>query len=171
MFYTASMVSIIVAMTKNRMIGKDNDFPWHLSDDLKRFKKLTMGHTIIMGRNTYDHLLARIGRMLPGRTSVVVTRNPDFSTNDATVAHSIKEALRLSHADTEEVFVIGGAQLQSSMLPYADRLYLTQIDVELEGDAFFPEIDPTQWKEISHEPHAQDEKNDYPFSFVTLEKR
>jgi dihydrofolate reductase len=166
-----AMVSIIVALTKNRMIGKDNDFPWHLSDDFKRFRKLTIGHTVLMGRNTYHHLHLRIGKMLPDRTSIVVTQNPDFKVDDAIVAHSIEEALQLSHADTEEVFVIGGAQFQSSMLPYADRLYLTEVDVELEGDAYFPEIDPIQWKEVFREPHAKDEKNDYPFSFVTLEKR
>lgn len=165
------MISIIVAVTKNRMIGKDNDFPWHLSGDLKRFRHLTTGHAIIMGRNTYDHLIARLGKPLPNRTNIVVTRNPVFQAKGVLVAHSLEEALRLAKADQQEVFIIGGAQLYAAALPLADRIYLTEIDAVLEGDAFFPEIDMAMWHETKREAHMRDEKNDYNYSFITLEKR
>ncbi|HEX6462644.1 MAG TPA: dihydrofolate reductase [Candidatus Saccharimonadales bacterium] len=164
------MISIIVAATKNRMIGKDNDFPWYLSNDLKRFRQLTTGHTIIMGRKTFDHLLARVGKLLPNRTHIVVTRNREFFAEGVIVAHSVEEALRLAHAEKEEVFVIGGAQLYTAALPLADRIYLTEVDAELEGDAYFPEINHKRWREVEREAHVPDEKHDYNYSFVTLEK-
>lgn len=171
MLYTMNMISMIVAATLNNMIGENNDFPWHLSDDLKHFKRLTTGHTIIMGRGNYDHLMLRIGKMLPDRRSIVVTRNPDFAAPGVEVAHSLDEAFTLANAANEEVFVIGGAQIFSSALPYADRIYLTQIDANIEGDAYFPALDPAVWKEVSREEHPKDEKHSYSFRWLVFEKR
>ncbi|PLS81029.1 hypothetical protein CYG49_03345, partial [Candidatus Saccharibacteria bacterium] len=120
------MISIIAALTKNRMIGKDNDFPWHLADDLKRFKELTTGHPIIMGKNSFDHLLHRTGgKLLPNRISIVVTRDRTFSFPGAIVAHSIEEAIDAT--DSDEVFIIGGGQIFTQSLDLADKLLLTQI--------------------------------------------
>jgi dihydrofolate reductase len=169
--YTEVMISIIVAATLNRMIGENNDFPWHLTDDMKHFRKITTGHTVIMGRGNYDHLMLRIGKMLPNRRSIVVTRNPDFTAPDVEVVYSLEEAFALAHADTEEVFVIGGAQIFTSALAYADRVYLTEIDVELEGDAYFPVLDKNEWTEISREEHGKDEKHQYSFRWLVFEKK
>jgi len=164
------MISLIVAAAKNRMIGKNNDFPWHLSGDFKRFRKLTTGHAVIMGRKTYEHLIARIGKPLPNRLNIVVTRNKAFSGEGVTIVHSIKEALQQAHSTEAEVFVIGGAELFKATLPLADRIYLTGVDVEPEGDAFFPATSPAEWQEVSREPHVKDEKNNYNYTFITLEK-
>lgn len=165
------MISIIVAATRNRMIGENNDFPWQLSADLKRFRERTTGHTIIMGRGTYDHLLQRVGRMLPNRTSVVITRNKMFEALPGViVAHSLEDALENTKGQ-DEVFIIGGAQLYAYALPFADRIYLTEIDATIDGDAFFPEINPDEWQETMREFHGADEKNDYDFSWVTLDKK
>ncbi len=162
------MVSIIVARARNGMIGKENDFPWHLSSDLKHFRALTIGKTIIMGRGNYDHLMLRIGKMLPGRTSIVVTRNPNFSVPGVIIAHSFEEALQIANADEQEIFVVGGAKLYAYALPFADKIYMTEVDAEFDGDAFFPALDKKDWQEVSRESHPKDDKNQYPFSWVTL---
>ena len=162
------MVSAIIAMAHNRVIGKDNDFPWHLRADMVRFRKLTIGNTVIMGRGTYDHLLKRIGKILPDRTNIVITRNKDFQAPGVLVAHSIEEALQ--KATSKDVFFIGGEQIFKLAIPVLDRIYLTEVDMTTEGDAFLPEIDPKQFKETSREPHKKDEKNPHNYSFVTLDK-
>src|SRR5215207_8040772 len=131
-----SRISLIVAMAKNRVIGSDNRIPWHLPNELKLFKSLTMGHHIVMGRKTYES----IGRLLPGRTTVIVTRQKDYGMPGAIVAHSIAEAIAACEGD-DEIFVIGGADLFRETLPIADRLYLTTVDAEPEGDTFMPEFD------------------------------
>lgn len=133
-------LSVIVALAKNRVIGLNNTLPWHLPEDLKRFKQLTMGHHIIMGRKTYESL----GRLLPGRQTVIVTRNPDYKADGAIVVHSLEQAISVSSADSE-AFLIGGAELYQQSLPLAKRLYLTMIDAEFEGDAYFPEIELDHW--------------------------
>lgn len=133
-------LSVIVALAKNRVIGLNNTLPWHLPEDLKRFKQLTMGHHIIMGRKTYESL----GRLLPGRQTVIVTRNPDYKVDGAIVVHSLEQAISVSSADSE-AFLIGGAELYQQSLPLAKRLYLTMIDAEFEGDAYFPEIELDHW--------------------------
>jgi dihydrofolate reductase len=133
-------LSVIVALAKNRVIGLNNTLPWHLPEDLKRFKQLTMGHHIIMGRKTYESL----GRLLPGRQTVIVTRNPDYKVDGAIVVHSLEQAMSVSSADSE-AFLIGGAELYQQSLPLAKRLYLTMIDAEFEGDAYFPEIELDHW--------------------------
>jgi dihydrofolate reductase len=156
-------ISIIVAMAKNRVIGANNALPWHLSSDLKRFKALTMGHHIIMGRKTFES----IGRILPGRTSVVVSRNPGYRPAGALVAADLDSALATAERDSE-AFVIGGAEIYRAALPVADRILLTEIDRDFDGDAFFPAIESSVWKPISREPVSD---TDLPASFVVLEKR
>ena len=148
-------------MAKNRVIGADDKIPWHLPNELKLFKSLTMGHHIVMGRKTYES----IGRLLPGRTTVIVTRQPDYAVPGAIVAHSVGDAIRACEGD-DEIFVIGGAELFRETLPAADRLYLTIVDAEPEGDVFMPEIDMREWRETSAQSFASDEKHahDYRFS-------
>jgi dihydrofolate reductase len=139
-------ISIIVAMAKNRVIGANNKLPWHLSADLKRFKALTMGHHIVMGRKTFES----IGRILPGRTTVVVTRNPDFHADGAIVVNDIDAALAKCIGD-REAFFIGGKSIFQSALPFAERIYLTEIDKQFEGDVHFPAIEMHDWRLIERE--------------------
>jgi dihydrofolate reductase len=157
-------ISIIVAMAKNRVIGAGNKLPWHLSADLKRFKTLTMGHHIIMGRKTFES----IGRVLPGRTSVVVTRNPDFHAAGAIVVKDIEAALAQCTGNTE-AFIIGGERIFQSALPRADRIYLTSIDKHFDGDVYFPAIDMHDWRLIEREV-CRDEVQSLDYAFDTLER-
>jgi len=160
------MLSLIVAMANNRVIGKDGAIPWHIPEDMKHFKRLTMGKPIIMGRKTYES----IGKSLSGRTNIVVTRNPDFEAEGVTVTHSLLEALEFAKTlNSEEIFVIGGEQLYAAALPDADRLYLTYVDTEVEGDTFFPEFDRNEWRELGHETQFS-EKAGLACTFVTLER-
>lgn len=155
-------ISIIVAVARDRVIGVNNTLPWHLPEDLKRFRALTMGHHIIMGRKTYESL----GRLLPGRTTVVVSRSKDYAVPGALVANTLEQALALC-GDDPEVFVIGGAQLYQEGLRLANRMYLTEIDAVYDGDAHFPEYDRRVWREIAREDHLSDAG--LPFSYITLE--
>ena len=162
--------SILVAMAKNRVIGRNNALPWQLSPDLKRFKQLTMGHHIVMGRKTYES----IGRLLPGRTSVIVTRQPDYQVPGAIVAGSIAEALKVCSEGKEmdqESFVIGGAEIYQQALGLCQRMYVTEIQQEFDGDALFPEFDPQEWHEISREKHRLDEAGGLEYHFVVLDRR
>jgi len=156
-------LSIIVAIARNRVIGINNTLPWHLPEDLKRFRSLTMGHHIIMGRKTYESL----GRLLPGRTTVIVSRSKDYAVPGALVAHSLDLAVALC-GDDPEVFVIGGAELYREGLQLAHRLYLTEIDAEFPGDAFFPSFELGAWQEVSRESHVSD--SGLPFSYLLLER-
>lgn len=155
-----SQLSIIVAVANNRVIGLHNTLPWHLPEDLKRFKVLTMGHHIIMGRKTYESL----GRLLPGRTTVIVTRNQHYQVDGAIVVHSLKQALEACQNDTE-VFLIGGAELFEISLKVADKIYLTEIHAEFDGDAFLPVFDLACWQEVSREQHKAE--NGLAFSYVS----
>ena len=162
--------SILVAMAKNRVIGRNNALPWQLSPDLKRFKQLTMGHHIVMGRKTYES----IGRLLPGRTSVIVTRQPDYQVPGAIVAGSIAEALKVCSEGKEmdqESFVIGGAEIYQQALGLCQRMYVTEIQQEFDGDALFPEFDPQEWREISREKHRLDEDDGLEYHFVVLDRK
>lgn len=159
-------VSLIVAMAKNLVIGADNTLPWHLPADLKHFKALTMGHHMIMGRKTYDS----IGKPLPGRTSVVVTRNANYAPPGVVVVNSLEAAIAVC-GDDEEIFVIGGAELYRQAIDIADRIYLTEIDADISGDAHFTELDRKLWKEAGRDSHAPDEKNRFPYHFVVLDKK
>ena len=157
-------VSLIVAASQNGVIGKNNRLPWKLPADLKRFKQLTMGHPVIMGRKTFES----IGKPLPGRTNIVVTHQAGFQACGALAAHSLEEALRLCE-NTEEVSVIGGASIYEQALPLADRIYLTLIHQDFEGDTTF-RWDKYQWKELSRQDFQPDANNPYPYSFLTLER-
>ncbi|MBB76857.1 MAG: dihydrofolate reductase [Planctomycetaceae bacterium] len=157
--------SLIVAMSRNRVIGRAGDLPWRLSADLRRFKELTMGHHIIMGRKTYES----IGRPLTGRKMVVISRRPARVATYAEVAPSLAEALQICQED-DQSFVIGGAQIYREALPLVKRLYLTQVHAEIAGDVVFPEFTRTDWTEIGRSDHEADEKNEYAYSFVVLER-
>lgn len=158
-----SQLSIIVAVANNNVIGINNTLPWHLPEDLKHFKALTMGHHIIMGRKTYESL----GRLLPGRTTVIVTRNNRYKVEGAIVVNSLEAALEASSND-EEVFLIGGAELYEIGLTHADKLYVTEVNAEFEGDAFLPSFDLAHWQEASRESHEAE--NGLAFSYVTYER-
>ena len=162
-------ISIIVAVAENGVIGRGGQLPWHLSADLQRFKRLTMGHTIIMGRRTWES----IGRALPGRRTVVVTRQPNYRIDDAGVAVAAKldEALQIAEAAGDsEAFIVGGAALYLEALPRADRLYLTRVHAQVEGDTYFPKFDHAEWRQVSSEHRADDTKNEYPFNFELYQR-
>ncbi|WP_369899853.1 dihydrofolate reductase [Bacillus manliponensis] len=161
------MISLLVAMDKNRVIGKDNDLPWHLPADLAYFKKVTMGHHIIMGRKTFES----IGRPLPGRTNVIITRNTDYKVEGCQVIHSIDDVKKMSEETNEELFVIGGAEIFKEVLSFANRLYITKIEEEFEGDTFFPEVSESEWEEVFVEQGVMDDKNPYTYYFCRYEKR
>ncbi len=158
-------LSILAAVARNGVIGKCNTLPWHLPEDLKHFKSLTMGHTIVMGRKTY----ASIGRVLPGRTNVIVSHQTDFRIPDAIVAHTLEDALQQRGPDTlrqeSELFIIGGARLYEQTLELAQRLYLTEIQREFDGDAFFPEFDRREWFEVSRERHISNGRTGMPLEY------
>lgn len=157
----------IVAMSENRVIGDDNHLPWYLPADLKHFKAITTGHPILMGRKTYES----IGRPLPNRTNIVMTRNTSFQAPGCMVVTSIDKALEhANHIGGNEIFVIGGAEIYKQLLPNITRLYLTVVHATLDGDAFFPELNFAEWNEIAKETHTADEANEYDYSFITLEK-
>jgi dihydrofolate reductase len=158
-------VSIIVAMAKNRVIGARGGIPWHLPEELKRFKSLTMGHHIVMGRKTWES----IGRLLPGRETVVVTRQKDYRVPGATVVHSLPDAIAAS-GDDKEIFVIGGAELVELALPLAGRLYLTTVDAEVPGDTYMPEFDISRWREVASESVPADARNQHAFQLKTYER-
>ena len=152
-------------MAENRVIGRANRLPWRLPADLRRFKSVTMGKPVIMGRKTYES----IGTPLPGRSNIVVTRDPDYRAPGCEVVHSLEQALEAG-AGHAEVMVIGGAELYRQALGRAERIYLTLVRAEVEGDALFPDIEPQQWRELERESHRADERNQYDYDFVTLQR-
>ncbi len=164
-------IAMIAAMAKDRIIGADNDMPWHLPADLKHFKATTLGKAVIMGRKTYES----IGRALPGRPNIVITSNENYSLSDATVVDSPESAFEVAKAlsndsgESDEVMIIGGGTIYQSFLDKADTLYLTHIDLSVEGDTRFPDYEAVaSWTEVSREAHDADEKNAHPYTFVTL---
>ncbi len=159
-------IALIVATDQQGLIGKDNDLPWHLSADLQYFKKVTMGKPLIMGRNTHES----IGRALPGRQNIIVTKNRSYKAEGCSVVHSTEAALSLVK-DAQEVMVMGGASLYTQLLPQADKLYLTLVHADLEGDTWFPQWYSEQWQKISCEDHPADDKNEYPYSFIVYQKK
>ena len=161
-------LSMIWAMSKNRTIGRDNDLPWHLPEDLKHFKRTTMGKPVIMGRKTWDS----IGKPLPGRSNIVITRNEDFAAEGVSVVHTFEAAISLQECvETDEVVVIGGVAIYALAFPLADRLYLTRVHAQVKGDTFFPEFDENDWQEIHREDFKACENNPYDYSFTVLERR
>jgi len=157
-------VTIVVAISENHVIGKDNQLLWYMPNDLKHFKDITTGHTVIMGRKTYDS----VGKPLPRRRNIIITRKP-ITIEGCEVVNSIEAALALC-ADEPEIFIVGGAEIYKQSIKLTDRIYLTIIHKKFDGDSFFPEIDMQEWKEVSREDHQADDRNPIPYSFITLER-
>jgi dihydrofolate reductase len=161
-------LSLIVAMSWNRVIGREGGLPWHLSADLQRFKRLTIGHTIIMGRKTFDS----IGRVLPGRVSIVITRQNDFHPPGVLVAHDWDEAMAMiakAHV-TDEAFVIGGEQIFRMALPYVTRMYVTEVQADVAGETLFPTYDHAEWCLVEESSQPADAKNDFPVRFLVYDR-
>ena len=154
------MISLIVAASTNNVIGAKGNLPWRLSADLKRFKALTMGKPIVMGRKTYES----IGRPLPGRQNIVITRQDNYAPEGCTVAQSVDAAL--AAADAPEIMIIGGGHIYEAFIPMAERIYLTRVDADIDGDTYFPEISEDQWQEVSRQEQAADPDNDYDVVFM-----
>jgi dihydrofolate reductase len=161
-----NLITLIAAASENNVIGKDNKLIWHLSDDLKHFKDLTKGHVVIMGRKTFESM----PKALPNRTNIIITRKTDYLVNDAIVVNSLNQALEKA-ADDNQPFIIGGGEIYSLAIKIVDRIELTRVHTELEGDAYFPEIDHNIWEEVSREKRLKDEKHNYDFSFIRYNKK
>jgi len=162
------IISTIVAVAHNNVIGKDNDIPWYLPADLKYFKKITSGHHIIMGRKCFNS----IGRPLPKRTNVILTRDPFFVATNCIVTNDIEEALKIAKENGEtEAFIIGGGQIYDLTQDSWDRVYLTEVDLKVEGDIYFPALDEDAWTLVSEEAHQADEKNEHDYIFKTYERK
>jgi dihydrofolate reductase len=163
------IISAIAAVSKNGVIGKNNDVPWYLPADIKFFKNTTLNHHVIMGRKTLDSIV----NPLPKRTNIILTRDLFFVATNVVVTHTLDEALDFAEQNgEEEVFILGGAEIYKLSMPYLDKLYLTEVDVEVpDGDTFFPEVDWKAWKLISQEPHQPDEKNEFAYNFKIYERR
>jgi dihydrofolate reductase len=163
-------ISMIAALAQNRVIGKNNDLPWSLPDDMKYFMQTTKGHHCIMGRKNYDSIPSKF-KPLPLRTNIVVTRQKNLDAPGCVVVNDIQKGIRLSRdAKETEVFIIGGAEIYKEGMSVADRLYLTEIKADIEGDTYFPEVDHKKWKEKSRVHHPADEKHQYAFDFVVYER-
>lgn len=165
-------LALIVARTRNGVIGRDNRMPWHLPEDLRYFKRITMNKPVIMGRNTWESL----GKPLPGRDNIVITRNTAYRADGATVVHDLPTALTLADSlasarQVDEIMVIGGADIYRAAMPFITRAYVTEIDADIEGDTFFHELDTQHWQETAREAHAPCEKNPHPYCFVTWQRR
>ena len=160
------MITLIAAAAENNALGKDNDLLWHLPEDFKRFKQITSGHYIIMGRKTFESF----PKPLPNRTHIIITRHKEYLADGCLVVHSLEEALEIS-PQNEEVFIIGGAQIYKQALPFADKIDLTRVHIELDADAFFPEFNTSEWNLVFSEKHVKDEKHQYDFTFETYLKK
>jgi dihydrofolate reductase len=162
------LISSIVATAHNNVIGKDNLIPWYLPADLKYFKKITTGHHVIMGRNCF----VSIGKPLPNRTNIIISRDPFFISSNCLIARSVKEALEMALENGEsEAFIIGGGQIYEQTVHYWDKLYLTEVDLQVDGDIFFPSIDYHEWTLISEECHEKDDKNEFDYCFKVYDKK
>jgi dihydrofolate reductase len=160
------MITLIAAAAENNALGKDNDLLWHLPEDFKRFKQITSGHYIIMGRKTFESF----PKPLPNRTHIIITRQKEYLADGCLVVHSLEEALEIS-PQNEEVFIIGGAQIYKQALPFADKIDLTRVHIELDADAFFPEFNTSEWNLVFSEKHVKDEKHQFDFTFETYIKK
>lgn len=159
------MITIIAAIGKNGELGKDNELIWHLPNDLKRFKKTTQGHHVIMGRKTFESL----GKPLPNRTTIIITRNPNYNVDGCITVNSLNAALKAAQADPNP-YILGGAEIYRQAIKIADILDLTLVDANFEADSFFPKIDSSNWQETSREDYKADDKHQYNYSFVTYKK-
>lgn len=163
------MISVIVAASQNDVIGKQNTIPWYLSRDLKNFKELTTGHTVIMGRKTFESIMARLGKPLPNRKNVIITRQPNFvAPPECVVASSWEDAMKKTAG--EEIFICGGETVYAAALPYADRLYLTRVHTGSDGEIKLPQIDFSKWKRIHEERWEKDEKNEHEATYQIYER-
>jgi dihydrofolate reductase len=163
-------ISMIAAIARNGVIGKANDLPWHLPDDMKYFMQTTKGHHVIMGRKNYESLPEKF-RPLPNRTSIVVTRQADYKAPGCTIVHELNEGVKLAVKNGEpELFIIGGSEIYQLGMALADKIYLTEIDADIEGDTFFPNYKKDLWHEVSRQHHAQDERHKFSFDFVVYKK-
>lgn len=160
------MITMIAAAAENNALGKDNDLVWHLPDDFKRFKNLTTGHPIIMGRKTFESF----PQPLPNRTHIVITRNENYLANGAVVVNSLEKAIEMAKEDPQP-FIIGGGEIYNLALPKADKIELTRVHANFEADAFFPEIDESKWELTAEEFHPKDDKHQYAFTYLTYERR
>jgi len=159
------MISAVVAVSKNGVIGKENDLPWKLPADLKHFKDITTGNAIIMGRKTYES----IGRPLPNRINIVITRNKDYQAKGCIVVSSLEDAVKA--AKGKEALIIGGGQIFKMAMHLIDRIYFTLVDAEIDGDVYFPQIDDNLWEKTSEDEHQKDKNNEYNYKFITYEKK
>ncbi len=159
------MISIIAAVADNGVIGRDNTLPWHLPADLQYFKAVTLGHPIIMGRKNYED----IGKPLPGRLNIIITRDPSYTAAGCVVVNSVEAAISTANGD-EEIFIIGGAEIYRLFLPLAGKLYLTEVHTNAEGDITFPDFDKKEWDQTGREDHDADDRNPHPYSFVVYSK-
>lgn len=160
-------ISLIAAASENNVIGRDGGLPWSLPDDLRYFKEKTLGHPVITGRKNY----ASIGRPLPERTNIIVTRDAHFSAEGCRVVHSLEDAVEVAkQEDPEEIFVMGGGEIYALALPMADRVYLTRVHAEIDGDTYFPELDSEQWAEVSTEEHVADDRHAYDFTILVYDR-
>jgi len=165
---TKMKISLIVAVAENNVIGKDNDLPWKLPDDMKFFVQTTKGHHILMGRKN----LESFGKLLPNRTNIVLTRDTTFQFEGAEIFHDLTAAIQFAKDNgEEELMIIGGGEIYKQSLPLADRVYLTRVHAEIEGDVFFPELDTKKWKEVMKTTHQKDERHDYAFTFLMYESK
>ena len=164
------MFSIIVAVAKNGVIGNKGEIPWYLPDDFKHFAKITKGHTVIMGRKTYESIIKRLGKPLPERKNVVITKQTDFLTPGCSIFESIEDALNFFLKSKEEIFVIGGSTIYNQFLPFTDKLYITEIDENFEGDTTF-NYDKNNWKLSSKEHHSKDEKHKHEFDYLEFVRK
>ena len=160
------MITMIAAAAENNALGKNNDLVWHLPDDFKRFKRLTSGHYIIMGRKTFESF----PKLLPDRTHVIITRKEDYAPEGAIVVNSLEEAIRVSKLD-EQPYIIGGGEIYNLSMDTAERIELTRVHGRFEADTFFPEIDEDKWKLVDEKFHEKDEKHNYSFTYLTYERR
>ena len=160
------IISLIAAIGKNKVIGNKNALPWSLPADMKHFKELTAGKPVIMGRKTFES----IGNPLPNRTNIIITSNPDYKAEGCTIVHSLNEALKVAE-NQEEVMIIGGAKIYKEFLPKANKMYLTLIDADFEGDAYFPEYNIEEWEETSYEEQERDKDNPYNYTFLVLTRK
>ena len=161
----SSLITIIAAASENNVIGKDNKLIWHLSEDLKHFKELTKGHHVIMGRKTFESM----PKALPNRTNVIITRNRNYTADNAIVVQSLDDALKISKKDSQP-FIIGGGEIYKMAMSIADRIELTRVHADFEGDAFFPEIELSEWKEVKIDKRKKDENHNYDFTFIRYDK-
>ncbi len=164
-------ISLIAALAQNGVIGKANDLPWHLPDDMKYFMLTTKGHHVIMGRKNYESLPEKF-RPLPNRTSIVITRQEDYQAPGCSIVHQLEDGVKIAEGNGErELFIIGGSEIYALGMPLADKLYLTEIHANIDGDTFFPFYDKERWEENSRQPHSSDDRHKFAFDFVIYKKK